>query len=163
MRFSLFFQTLAGRWGQWFSVALGSLLFNLIRLRADALLRSPWHVSLDSYRLAATRRSSDPSRREFHRSIRQFYASRAIPLLARSIFFVSLSVPTARSNSNNASPLCSSQSMMTESGGSRCWLKPKLNAKREVSANSKKSDSCVNSKLCVYVCVCVCVCVYVWS
>lgn len=40
-------QTLAGRRGQCFSVALSSLLFNLIRLRiADALWTSPWHVSI---------------------------------------------------------------------------------------------------------------------
>lgn len=40
--------------GQCFSVALSSLLFNLIRLRADALLRSPWHVSIFSRSLSAS-------------------------------------------------------------------------------------------------------------
>ena len=160
IRFSLFFQTLAG--GQWFSVALASLLFNLIRLHADALLRSPvarFYFLPIAYRLAA---ALGAVRSEFAANFTdpsdQFYASRVYRCTrGRSPFSLSLSLSLSLSVSlfqrlvlipNNATsdPLCHPQSMITESAVSRGWFKRKLNEKREnsggVSANSEKSDSC---------------------
>lgn len=61
-------QTLAGRRGQCFSVALSSLLFNLIRLRiADALWTSPWHVSIFTLPILIDGRRLESCRDEFHR------------------------------------------------------------------------------------------------
>lgn len=61
-------QTLAGRRGQCFSVALSSLLFNLIRLRiADALWTSPWHVSIFTLPILIDGRRLESCRDKFHR------------------------------------------------------------------------------------------------